>query len=716
MRGGIRARLILVLIGLAVMPTLAISIGLVWRSFQDQRGLSIKLQQETARRVAAQISAFFRELEGELRVAGESPALFGPDRNGQTAILAALRLRRDDSLNDIILLDAGGRELVRASRLRIAPPLPLLPDLSQSGEFAAAGESRTVSYGPVRFEADTGEPVVYAAMPLIDARTDAMKGTLVAEIRLKRIRDLIAAMPVGRGQDVYMTDAGGRIIAHRSPSVVLKNTVVDTDVGGGIRRGLNDQLDVMAADTVGLGNRELTVIVEQSQSEALVSAFNSILIAGPVIAAAVTAAIGLGILFVQRIIRPLRLMADAAGAISGGDLSRRVEIGDHDEVGALADAFNAMTARLRSSLEEVEWYFANAIDLQCMVDREGRLRRMNKAWETVLGYSVAEIQDRPFMDYIHSDDRQRTREAVSGLLEKKEAVEFVTRCIRKDGGIRWLEWRVFPFRDLVYAAARDITKRKEFEDEVRILNESLELRVEERTGELEAINRELESFAYSIAHDLRTPLRAINGYTHIISERYAYVFSEKDRGLFATIQAETRRMDELIGSLLDFTRIGRHAVKPEVLDMTEMARSAFQKVLEAHRRSGVSFNLGALPEAVGDASLICQVWTNLLDNAVKFSSPRDNAAVSVEGSTMGSEIVYGVRDNGVGFDMRFADKLFGVFQRLHAPGEFEGTGIGLALVSRIVSMHGGRVWAEGETGRGASFFFTLPVDAPFTEL
>jgi signal transduction histidine kinase len=264
-------------------------------------------------------------------------------------------------------------------------------------------------------------------------------------------------------------------------------------------------------------------------------------------------------------------------------------------------------------------------------------------------------------------------------------------------------------RESILELDRDITERKRIEEEIRGLNESLENRVAERTATLNAMNQELETFAYSIAHDLRAPLRAINGYTRIMAEDYGRGFDEKGKRILSVVVKETRRMDQLIASLLALSRVGRSDMKAAQLDMNAMARTAFDGISEPGSR--VELTIADLPGARGDAALINQVWANLLSNAVKFTSKTRKARISVEGAVRGNELVYSVRDNGAGFDMRYSKKLFGIFQRLHTPNEFEGNGIGLALVHRIVVMHKGRVWAEGEVGKGAVFSFSLPLDA-----
>jgi signal transduction histidine kinase len=220
------------------------------------------------------------------------------------------------------------------------------------------------------------------------------------------------------------------------------------------------------------------------------------------------------------------------------------------------------------------------------------------------------------------------------------------------------------------------------------------------------VNEELEAFSYSVSHDLRAPLRAIDGYSHILTEDYGDRLDGEGRRLCSVISASAVDMGRLIDDLLAFSRLSRAEVSRSSVDMATLARSIFFEVTTPELRERIDFSLGPVPSAMVDPNLFRQVWANLLSNAVKFSSKKVRAAVEVSSETIDGGVVYSVRDNGAGFDMRYADKLFGVFQRLHSAREFEGTGVGLANVQRIVQRHGGRVWAEGEPGKGATFHFT----------
>lgn len=266
-----------------------------------------------------------------------------------------------------------------------------------------------------------------------------------------------------------------------------------------------------------------------------------------------------------------------------------------------------------------------------------------------------------------------------------------------------------PYTEDDLTLVQDLTDRAALAIDTSQLVDGLEKRVAERTRALEAANRELEAFAFSVSHDLRAPLRAIDGFSAILEEDHGASLNDDARKILDVIRRNAQHMSHLIEDLLRLSRLGHRAIEPVTeIDMSDVVRAVVTGIRTANPSLEIELKLGELPPAIGNVELLRQVWTNLLDNAVKYSRKRDKAVVEVSGERIGGEVRYVVKDHGAGFDPKYASKLFGVFQRLHTDADFEGTGIGLALVQRIVSRHGGRVWADGRPDEGATFGFGLP--------
>jgi len=293
------------------------------------------------------------------------------------------------------------------------------------------------------------------------------------------------------------------------------------------------------------------------------------------------------------------------------------------------------------------------------------------------------------------------------MLKTGERIQFGTQEF-------WIDTSLVPLKDktgnvtAVLGVSRDTTERKQAEEEIRKLNAELEQRVRDRTAQLEAANKELEAFSYSVSHDLRAPLRAIDGFSRVVLEDYIDKLDDEGKRFLNIIRGNTKKMGQLIDDLLEFSRLGRQEIRTSGIDMGKLAKAVSEELKLAVPERKLKFTINTLIPAQGDQAMIRQVFVNLLSNAVKFTRPKERAVIEVDGRSEGNENVYTVKDNGVGFDMQYVNKLFGVFQRLHSSEEFEGTGVGLAIVQRIIHRHGGRVWAEGKVGEGATFYFSLP--------
>jgi PAS domain S-box-containing protein len=278
-----------------------------------------------------------------------------------------------------------------------------------------------------------------------------------------------------------------------------------------------------------------------------------------------------------------------------------------------------------------------------------------------------------------------------------------------DGRIRWFELRIQPVPEGLCVHSLDIQERKNAEADLRSMNEQLEQRIAERTRQLQDANRELEAFSYSVSHDLRAPLRHIDGFASMLEQRSEGQLDETGRRHLRLIVEAAGRMGQLIDDLLAFSRVGHARLALTTVNLDEVVRDALEELAPATEGRSIEWAISPLPDVHGDRSLLRMVFVNVVGNAIKYTKRRAAARIEIEPYPSDqSEIVIAVRDNGAGFDMRYADKLFGVFQRLHGREDFEGTGVGLASVQRILHRHGGRIWATAEVDLGATFYIALP--------
>jgi len=368
-------------------------------------------------------------------------------------------------------------------------------------------------------------------------------------------------------------------------------------------------------------------------------------------------------------------------------------------------ALDRLESGRQQAEDELKRFFSISMDKLCIAGTDGYFKVVNPSWEKVLGYSRQELLSRPYLEFIHPEDREATQDEAAKLAAGHDLISFENRYRCRDGSYRWLHWTATPFLEqgVIYAAARDVTERKQAEQQIHDLNRELGHKLEE----LAAVNQELEGFSYSVAHDLRAPLRHVDGFSKILLEDYGGEMKEEARRLLERVRDGAQHMGALIDELLNFSRLGRRDLQRQITGLNSLVEEARTGLRHDADGRAIEWRVSRLPYADCDPAMMKQVFSNLLSNAVKYTRPREQAVIEVGQFLSQGQTVLFVRDNGVGFDMKYASKLFGVFQRLHRPEDFEGTGVGLALVQKIVQKHGGRIWAEAALDHGATFFFTL---------
>ena len=373
---------------------------------------------------------------------------------------------------------------------------------------------------------------------------------------------------------------------------------------------------------------------------------------------------------------------------------------------------------LRDSEQRFRALIENSKDVIVLSAPDGKMIYLSPSIKDIFGYEPDELLGTPAFDIMHPDEAEDNLKELIRLTENPGTSGDVTiRIKHKNGTWRWIEATSTsqlhnPTVNAVVSNFHDITEKIQAEQALRDSEHqfrlSLERKIDERTIQLQEANKALESFSYIAAHDLQSPLRVVAGYASLIKLEYKDKLGEEGYGLFNSIIKEIKQMSQLIKDLLNFSTMSYAAMQKEDIDLNDLVNDVVDECRLSFNNTRAEICVGSLGSCYGDRALIRQVWTNLIGNAMKYSGKQEHPLIEIGCQDQGREKVYYVKDNGVGFDMAFYEKLFQAFQRLHGNGDFEGTGIGLAIVSNIVLRHNGRIWADAKVNGGATFFFTMP--------
>lgn len=737
----LRNRLIAAFVGLALIPLLVAGGLLGWHNYTLHITDSSARQQQLAQRVAVELSAFLQRIELRLEDADNLSDFAELHQEEQRQVLSRL-LAKQHALREIWYLDAQGREQVHLSRVRItandATAEPAQRDLLQ-----AALHDNRATFGPIHYDADSGEPLMHIAMPVIAPIHGKAAGALGAEVRVKAIWELVSSLKTGAGEEVYIIDAQQRVIAHRNPSVVLRETRFQPMPAGGRQVGLSGKEAFIASHTLQAGGQSFTVVVERAAAVALAPALTGLKIVGAVTVIALAIALALFYAAVRHIVVPIQEVAAAARAIRDGNLERRVAVGGSDEIVDLASAFNSMTAQLRDTLRSLEHevherkqaekslaenrhILRTLIDSVAMwisyFDTSGRYIVANQRYADTFAMPLERIEGSHFSSVLPAALAQAHAPYIARCL----AGEAVTFEEASDVGAAqpiYTTGTYVPVRDSEgtiiggVVAVTDISSLKQAEAALKELNTNLEQRVRQQTEEnllkerlllQQSRHAAMGEMISAIAHQWRQPLNALA--LTLANIKDSFEFGELDQGVMSEAMATGNRLIQKMSTTIDdFRNFFRPRQLKEKFHVDTAIHDAAKLVAASLSNSNIELLLDCAEglETYGAANELGQAVLNLIVNAKDASLERKIAAprIVVSLKRRGEEALITVEDNAGGIDSQVVERIFDPYFTTKAMG----TGIGLYMARIIVERHlSGRI-AFANTGEGARFTIAFPL-------